>query len=120
MKPLPTNRNIVKNINLNNQAISIYYRFYSNWFNFLVFNCFNPISICEECGFVFKAYSLQEMIMRKELYDYKNAAYLLSMTPVALRNLVHKGKAPAVTKIGRRVFFTRKDIKDWILQNKSV
>jgi len=59
-------------------------------------------------------------MLEKELLGYKEAAYVLSMTPVALRNLVHKGNAPAVVKIGRRVFFSRKDIKIWIEQNRVV
>jgi len=57
-------------------------------------------------------------MLEKELLGYKEAAYVLSMTPVALKNLVHKGNAPAVVKIGRRVFFAREDIKVWIEKNR--
>jgi predicted DNA-binding transcriptional regulator AlpA len=59
-------------------------------------------------------------MLEKELLDYQDAAYVLSITPVALRNLVHKGNAPTITKIGRRVFFSRADIKTWIEKNRVI
>lgn len=52
----------------------------------------------------------------KLLYSYEEAAVLLCLTPVALRNLKHKGRGPKSVKIGRRVFFAHADLIDWIEQ----
>jgi hypothetical protein len=45
------------------------------------------------------------------LLDYEAAASALSLSRAALRDLVYKGRGPAVTKIGRRTFFAVKDLE---------
>ena len=55
----------------------------------------------------------------KLLYDYKGAAELLSLTPAALRDLVYKGRGPVTVKIGRRTFFSHKDLEEFIDANRS-
>lgn len=48
------------------------------------------------------------------LYDYDGAAEMLSMSPGALRDLVYKGRGPIATKIGRRTFFSYKDLETFV------
>lgn len=48
------------------------------------------------------------------LYDYRRAADTLSMSRSALRDLVHKGRGPRITKIGRRTFFARLDLETYV------
>lgn len=50
----------------------------------------------------------------KLLLDYDEAAQALSLSRAALRDLVYKGRGPAVTRIGRRAFFAVKDLEEWI------
>ena len=47
------------------------------------------------------------------LLDYE-AARALSLTRPALRDLVYKGRGPAVTKIGRRTLFALKDLEAFV------
>lgn len=51
---------------------------------------------------------------QKLMYDYEGAAFLLSMTRNALRDLVYRGRAPKSIKLGTRTFFAHKDIEEWI------
>ena len=53
------------------------------------------------------------------LLDYDGAARALSMSRPALRDLVYKGRGPRVTKIGRRTFFTVKDLEAFIDQHRE-
>ncbi len=55
----------------------------------------------------------------KLLLDYDEAAAALSMTRAALRDLVYKGRGPAVTKIGRRTFFAIKDLEAFIDRHRE-
>lgn len=48
------------------------------------------------------------------LFDYEGAALMLSMTRAALRDLVYRGNGPRITKIGRRTFFARCDLENFI------
>jgi len=48
------------------------------------------------------------------LLDYDAAAHALSLSRAALRDLVYKGRGPAVTRIGRRTFFAVTDLEDFI------
>ncbi len=50
----------------------------------------------------------------KLLYDYAGAADQLSMSVQALRDLVYKGRGPVTTKIGRRTFFTYRDLEAFV------
>ncbi|AWK85001.1 helix-turn-helix domain-containing protein [Azospirillum thermophilum] len=47
-------------------------------------------------------------------YSYPDAAALLGLTPGALRDLVYKGRGPAVVRIGRRTLFAASDLAAWI------
>ncbi len=68
----------------------------------------------------FTAKDIKERIDRGEsagdklLLDYNEAAYRLSLSRNALRDLVYKGRGPVVTKIGRRTFFAVKDLEDFV------
>src|SRR6266853_1666546 len=53
------------------------------------------------------------------LLDYERAAKALSMSRAALRDLVYKGRGPRVTKIGRRTFFTVKDLEAFIDRHRE-
>lgn len=53
------------------------------------------------------------------LYDYSKAAAALSLTRPALRDLVYKGRGPRVTKIGRRTFFRREDLEEFVVSLAS-
>ena len=50
----------------------------------------------------------------KLLYDYESAAEVSSLTRAALRDLVYRGRGPRITRIGRRTFFARRDLEDFI------
>ncbi len=56
----------------------------------------------------------------KLLLDYKGASATLSMSPVALRDLVYKNKGPRVTRIGRRTFFAWKDLEAFVEEYRQV
>lgn len=47
-------------------------------------------------------------------YSYPDAAALLGLTPGALRDLVYKGRGPAVVRIGRRTLFSAVDLANWL------
>ena len=55
------------------------------------------------------------------LYDYKRAADALSMSEAALRNLVHRGKGPKVTKIRNhnRTFFAPVDLEAFVEAHRN-
>ncbi len=53
------------------------------------------------------------------LFDYEQAASALSLTRAALRDLVHKGRGPVVTKIGRRALFAIVDLEASIEQHRQ-
>lgn len=57
---------------------------------------------------------------QKFIYNYEEAAFLLSMTRNALRDLVYRGRAPKTIKLGTRTFFAHKDIEEWIETLRSV
>lgn len=50
----------------------------------------------------------------KYLLDYRSAAEALSLTEQALRDLVYKGRGPAVTEIGRRRMFAPADLHEFV------
>ena len=50
----------------------------------------------------------------KLLYDYEGAANLLSLTRPALRDLVYRGRGPRVTRVGRRTFFAKDDLVEFV------
>jgi len=51
---------------------------------------------------------------------YKEAAYLLSITEQALRDLVYKKRGPVTVKIGRRTFFYFKDLIAFVEEHRVV
>ena len=53
------------------------------------------------------------------LLDYPAAAQALSMTRGALRDLVYKGRGPAVTRIGTRTFFAVKDLEAFVERHRE-
>lgn len=54
------------------------------------------------------------------LYPYEEAAILLGLPSVqALRDLVHRGRGPVPTRIGRRVLFTPADLSAWIEAHRA-
>jgi len=55
----------------------------------------------------------------KLLLDYEEAAAALAMTRAALRDLVYSGRGPAVTKIGRRIFFAIRDLEDFVDRHRE-
>lgn len=55
----------------------------------------------------------------KLLLDYDEAAQALSLSRAALRDLVYKGRGPAVTKIGRRTFFAVKDLEAFVERHRE-
>jgi hypothetical protein len=55
----------------------------------------------------------------KLLLDYDEAAAALSLSRAALRDLVYKGRGPAVTKIGRRTFFAIKDLEEFVERHRQ-
>lgn len=55
----------------------------------------------------------------KLLLDYDGAAEALSMSRAALRDLVYKGRGPVTVKIGTRVFFTPKDLEDFVEKHRD-
>ena len=61
------------------------------------------------------------MAFQKEklLFDYDGAAEALSLTRAALRDLVYRGRGPRVTKIGRRTFFARRDLEDFVAAHRA-
>lgn len=54
------------------------------------------------------------------LLDYESAAQALSLSRPALRDLVYKGRGPRIVKIGRRTFFTPRDLQIFVEQNREV
>ena len=53
------------------------------------------------------------------LYPYAEAAAILGLPSTqALRDLVHRGKGPVKTRIGRRVLFAVSDIQAWIAEHR--
>ena len=54
------------------------------------------------------------------IYSYKSAAYLLDMSPQALRDLVYKSRGPITTKVGRRTYFTADDLMVWVTERRSL
>jgi len=50
----------------------------------------------------------------KLLFDYASADDALSLSRAAVRDLVYKGRGPRVTKIGRRTFFVREDLVEYV------
>jgi len=55
----------------------------------------------------------------KLLLDYDEAARALSLSRAALRDLVYKGRGPAVTRIGRRTFFSVKDLEAFVERHRE-
>lgn len=55
----------------------------------------------------------------KLLLDYDQAAQALSLSRAALRDLVYKGRGPAVTRIGRRTFFALKDLEAFVERHRE-
>tara|TARA_R110000868_G_scaffold129385_4_gene338171 strand:+ start:2732 stop:3019 length:288 start_codon:yes stop_codon:yes gene_type:complete len=55
----------------------------------------------------------------KLLLDYDEAASALSLSRAALRDLVYKGRGPAVTRIGRRTLFAFKDLEEFVDRNRE-
>lgn len=55
----------------------------------------------------------------KLLLDYDEAAAALSLSRAALRDLVYKGRGPAVTKIGRRTLFATKDLEAFVDRHRE-
>jgi Helix-turn-helix domain len=53
------------------------------------------------------------------LLDYPAAAQALSMTRGALRDLVYKGRGPAVTRIGTRTFFAVRDLEAFVERHRE-
>jgi hypothetical protein len=52
-------------------------------------------------------------------YDYQGPAAMLSLTPAALRDPVYEGSDPATVRIGRRTFFGRKDLEDFVDRHRE-
>jgi hypothetical protein len=55
----------------------------------------------------------------KLLLDYEHAARALSLTRAALRDLVYKGRGPAITKIGRRTLFAIIDLEEFVNRHRQ-
>ena len=55
----------------------------------------------------------------KLLLDYHEAARALSLSRAALRDLVYKGRGPAVTRIGRRTLFALKDLEEFVDRHRE-
>lgn len=55
----------------------------------------------------------------KLLLGYDEAARALSLSRAALRDLVYKGRGPAVTRIGRRTFFAVKDLEAFVERHRE-
>ncbi len=55
----------------------------------------------------------------KLLLDYDEAASALSLSRAALRDLVYKGRGPAVTRVGRRTFFALKDLEAFVERHRE-
>lgn len=53
------------------------------------------------------------------LLDYEGAATALSLSRAALRDLVYKGRGPAVTRIGRRTFFSIRDLEAFVERHRE-
>ena len=52
----------------------------------------------------------------KLLWTYEETAQRVSLTVQALRDLVYKGRGPAVTRMGRRTLFRPQDVRSWVDQ----
>jgi hypothetical protein len=57
---------------------------------------------------------------QKRLLSVTDLAALLGVTPEVVRGLRASGNGPPVTKVGRRIFFQRKDIEVWFEKNREV
>ena len=52
--------------------------------------------------------------MELDLLSPEEAAEMLGLSPGTLANWRYSGTGPAYYKLGRKVFYSRKDIKKWL------
>src|SRR5436190_24232578 len=56
---------------------------------------------------------------RPQLLSVDDLAELLGVTPGTVRSLRSSREAPVATKVGRRVFFDRGDVDEWLRQRRE-
>src|SRR4051794_67725 len=56
---------------------------------------------------------------RPQLLSVEDLAELLGVTPGTVRGLRSSREAPVATKVGRRVFFDRDDVDEWLRQRRE-